>query len=312
MRIAPSRSSSPRAAATLPDLVRWLPIAALTCLSVIACSSDSPLAPQRGSRATVLKMDVTPAAVVPLFTQLSSSLTSYHIHAPQSFFAMDFAVPAGGAWLVSEVVLSGSAPNVPLIHFSFRADHAGQPGATVASYALAPSSATPNACGCGYVDNVFSLPTAANLPPGTYWLVIDSSPEVSNEQVMDFQDADQQLNPALSSTDGGATWLPFQINVPRTDLAFALSGTIETPVDATVDLQTTLTGLGLPNGTLNSLSVKLDAALQALARGDTAAACSALRDFINETSAQSGKKITTANATNLINEANEIRAVIGC
>lgn len=65
--------------------------------------------------------------------------------------------------------------------------------------------------------------------------------------------------------------------------------------------------LGLAKGIQNSLVVKLSAALSALSAGDTATAIAKLTDFINEVRAQSGKKITTAAAAALIEEATSIR-----
>jgi len=74
----------------------------------------------------------------------------------------------------------------------------------------------------------------------------------------------------------------------------------------------TVTGLGLPSGTATSLTTKLDAALAAANAGDIATACATLQDFINETQAQAGKKISTADAASLIAAAQRIRAVLGC
>jgi hypothetical protein len=71
-------------------------------------------------------------------------------------------------------------------------------------------------------------------------------------------------------------------------------------------------GFGLDKGTLNSFQVKLQAALTALAAGDEAGACRALQDLINAVSAQSGKKLTVAQATAVIAEATRIRGLIGC
>ena len=71
-------------------------------------------------------------------------------------------------------------------------------------------------------------------------------------------------------------------------------------------------GFDLPGGIANSLVTKLENAQAALAAGDTAAACELLRAFINETRAQSGKKLTTEQADEMIASAEQIRAAIGC
>jgi len=52
--------------------------------------------------------------------------------------------------------------------------------------------------------------------------------------------------------------------------------------------------------------------LAALAAGNKSAACSALQDLLNAASAQSGKKLTEAQAKIIIDEATRVRAIIGC
>ena len=67
------------------------------------------------------------------------------------------------------------------------------------------------------------------------------------------------------------------------------------------DLISLLRSFNLPHGTTNSLIVKLQAALAAFEASDTAMACSLLTAFTNECPAQSGRKLTTDQATQLIN-----------
>ncbi len=67
---------------------------------------------------------------------------------------------------------------------------------------------------------------------------------------------------------------------------------------------------GLPPG--ESLPNKVKAAIATYQAGDTADTCSTLSALINEAKAQSGKKLTTTQANNIITTANRIRAVIGC
>jgi hypothetical protein len=77
------------------------------------------------------------------------------------------------------------------------------------------------------------------------------------------------------------------------------------------DLRTYLAGLPIDSGTKVSLQAKLTAAQSALAAGDLQGALTTLQDFLNATSAQKGKKLTTAQASRLISDATRIRAVIG-
>ncbi len=67
-----------------------------------------------------------------------------------------------------------------------------------------------------------------------------------------------------------------------------------------------------PRGIETSLVAKLTNALAALNAGDLATACGLLNDFLNEVRAQAGKKITDAQAAELITAANQIMGVIGC
>ncbi len=80
----------------------------------------------------------------------------------------------------------------------------------------------------------------------------------------------------------------------------------------TSDLVGTIQGLNLPAGTATSLLAKLSAVLQSIALGDTVTACNQLGAFINEVHAQSGKKISAADAAALIATASQIRATLGC
>jgi Tol biopolymer transport system component len=84
------------------------------------------------------------------------------------------------------------------------------------------------------------------------------------------------------------------------------------PAERIQNLIKKIESFGLPFGTTNSLTVKLRHALNAYNAGNTATACSNLAAFINHTGAQSGKKLTTEQATEIITEAAAIRAALGC
>lgn len=79
------------------------------------------------------------------------------------------------------------------------------------------------------------------------------------------------------------------------------------------NLQETILGYDLaPDGFANSLIVKLQAALDALAADDSATGCTALQDFLNQVAAQRGKKLTEAQADALTAAATRIRSVLTC
>jgi hypothetical protein len=77
----------------------------------------------------------------------------------------------------------------------------------------------------------------------------------------------------------------------------------------------TVQSFNLQQGIANSLDAKLEKVLGALngaTSGNTGAVCNQLGAFINETMAQSGHRLTVAQADQLIAAAQQIRAVIGC
>lgn len=79
--------------------------------------------------------------------------------------------------------------------------------------------------------------------------------------------------------------------------------------DSTKNLITLIDGMKLSKGTTTSLDAKLDAATDALARGQTTAAKNMLNAFINEVNAQccmNGKPLTTQQANQLTTAAQQI------
>jgi hypothetical protein len=78
------------------------------------------------------------------------------------------------------------------------------------------------------------------------------------------------------------------------------------PEELIGDLIERVQSFHLQRGIENALLAKLNSALAALAEGDTAKVRESIESFINQVQAQSGKKITTEQAENLIEAANEI------
>jgi hypothetical protein len=74
------------------------------------------------------------------------------------------------------------------------------------------------------------------------------------------------------------------------------------------DLLDAVTGVG-PG---SSLADKIQAAINALQVNNNGAACSSLNAFVNEVQAQSGKKLTVAQANQFIAAADNIKALLGC
>jgi len=87
------------------------------------------------------------------------------------------------------------------------------------------------------------------------------------------------------------------------------------PIAAMEDLAITVFEMNLQNGISNSLDSKLDAALNALVDANVnndGAACNSLGAFINAVQAQRGKKITNAQADQLIVSAQQIKTMLNC
>jgi hypothetical protein len=96
---------------------------------------------------------------------------------------------------------------------------------------------------------------------------------------------------------------------------FSLPLVIPTPTQLLQQLIGTVGTFNLRRGIANSLDAKLknaQAALAAARSADSSSACGMLGAFIHEVQAQSGKAITTPEATQLINLANPVSAGLAC
>ena len=77
-------------------------------------------------------------------------------------------------------------------------------------------------------------------------------------------------------------------------------------------LRSRITGFGLPRGIEQSLTVKVDAALRALERGRIPAACGNLEALASHARAQAGKRLTQAQAAQVIADARRVADGLGC
>jgi hypothetical protein len=278
-------------------------VAALGCLSIAACSPDRASAPTQ-PRAPRLSADVGTTATEQLLYQ-QAPLTGTNLFSPTGYESVaDFTVPAGTKWKVTRLVLIGGAHDEQL-YVNVYPDDGGKPGTNIVtssgSTGAWPRTADP-CCGGDVFD--YNWPIGFTVDPGTYWLSVRSPFRPQLATLGGF--------PAMVGRWFPSSWVLAPLSAPNNDFAFSIYGTAETPSSATTDLQTTIEGFGLDYGTLNSFQAKLQAALSALDAGDTAGACRSLQDLINAVSAQSGKKLTVAQATAVIAEATRIRGLIGC
>lgn len=100
---------------------------------------------------------------------------------------------------------------------------------------------------------------------------------------------------------------------PATDYdVYTFTFQLSSPVTQINDLIALVRSFHLQSALESSLVSKLQDALTALSAGNTATACASLTSFIKQVQTQSGKKITTQQATQLISSANAIKTNLGC
>lgn len=121
--------------------------------------------------------------------------------------------------------------------------------------------------------------------------------------------ADRTGNVTLISTSQKAIVGAIPVGLSPTGIAIAFVPTAAQLMDALADA---VTSLELSNGIEGSLLAKLTSAMTAIRDGKTRSACGALQDFVSQVTAQSGKKISIADATSLTGAANQVRDLIGC
>jgi hypothetical protein len=107
------------------------------------------------------------------------------------------------------------------------------------------------------------------------------------------------------------------LNFGASGMNFTISFTPDSvdPITAIEGLAVTVIQMNLQNGIENSLDSKLDAAVNALMDANVnndGAACNSLASFISAVEAQRGKKITSAQADQLIAAAQQIKTALNC
>jgi hypothetical protein len=196
---------------------------------------------------------------------------------------------------------------------SLYSDNAGVPGALLS---VLTGNATPKVDG----------PYTYTAPPGTplaadttYWIWATVSPPLPYKGYS-WAVASDMSETALSGWSLGAcgsltlsggvgSWELY----PVSRLKMAVDIVDNTLADQIEKLIDTVNGLtGVQSAIKHALVVKLDAGLAALKFNQSAWACAAVQAFINQTKAQAGKKIPAPTAVNLINDATQIRAALGC
>ena len=99
---------------------------------------------------------------------------------------------------------------------------------------------------------------------------------------------------------------------PVNDVTDVVIGAPQSITQLTNNLTNTVNGFNLQSGTANSLDAKLQAVQASLAANDVTDACIQISSFVSEVMAQSGKKLTVAQANQLLARANVIKTSLGC
>jgi Tol biopolymer transport system component len=127
---------------------------------------------------------------------------------------------------------------------------------------------------------------------------------VGSEESIHVMKSDGTSEASLNAVGYAPAWRPALAQQPPPPAP--------TPGERVDNLIKLVNSFKLSFGPTNSLVVKLRDVSAALKAGDNGLACAKLADFVNHAGAQSGKKLTREQAEQLVNEANSIRAQLGC
>ena len=143
--------------------------------------------------------------------------------------------------------------------------------------------------------------TPGSLPPGTY--------NVTIEYVNFARDPDF-VNGACAVADCfGPTWMGI---VPAASQTVAVARDSAGAADALTQLIADVNALAVDPRVKNGLLSKLEAARDLVRKGNLTGACENIKDFIQQVRAQSGKKLSTAQAAELITKATAVNTLLSC
>ena len=289
----------------LPDrLSLFKPLAGLSLL-LTACSSevtapvsrdlDSPSRVTATTTSTLL-IDTGPGgtSVGPVITGGQTGFPDFQHLAGRITLTADTQIESVAGWMR---IFGGGSMSVHV-----RSDNGGLPGTDLHSQSY--TVATTATFGWEQFPN-FNV----QLAPGTYWITFEAA---FNSGVVASMSRGA-ANPLASYAFRGNAFPNWSLNfgLPPT-LGFQVTGYEITPESLIGNVQTFVSGTTIPVGNAQSIFAKLGDALDALAANQISVACTSLQDAINDTRAQSGKKIPASDANAIISQITAIRTTIGC
>ena len=295
------QTSSFGAAPKLPTPIMSSILAIAVSILATACNSDAPTAARSLAIPASHSADVSVTSEQSLYSQPGYQF-GHFVDRTTFRIADDFIVPAGPNWIVTKVMLVGRNTGINIDVDIASPDVSGNPGTALYTFTAALTDPTSDPCCAGAVrDYAFDVGPFV-LFPGRYYLVVrgtNFTPASANSLT------GAPLIGALFATDN---WHGLDIF----DMAFSILGSLETPQSVAATLDATIDGFNLDLGIETSLRAKVKAAMKALDANDKAAACSSLQDLISAANAQSGKKLTPQQATDIVAGATKLRGMIGC
>jgi len=322
MRVTSLKAANPR---NFPAARKVGSIGFVALLCVAGCARDStaPLSTDVQRRADVVPavstylIDTGPGATTGGSSVFSAGSTNC---SPQPACASHFQYLGGKFTLANETNVESVEGWMSIafggsIAVHIRPDSVPPTGASLPKSTSVHSAAytvTPQVAGW----KVFSS-FAVNLAAGTYWLTFEPVANSGLNGSMPGSAAAPLADYAFFA-DGNNRWVSFSLFGQNPALGFRIFGTQvvapppDTPEDMIAELRTIISDFGLAKGTAKSLDAMLRAALDAVSAGQTSVACASLRDLINYANAQSGKKLTASQASDVSAAATSIRTELGC
>ena len=143
--------------------------------------------------------------------------------------------------------------------------------------------------------------TPGSLPPDTY--------NVTLEYVNFARDPDFVSGACVVADCFAPTWMGI---VPAASQTLAIARDTVGAADALMQLIADVNALAVDSQVKTGLLSKLEAARDLVRKGNLTGACGKIKDFIQQVQAQSGKKLSAAEANELIAKATAISSLLAC